>query len=149
MGKVRVTANADGHTIIRSSNPEYGYIRVEQERSFINPESNFVDSVTLSALVVGKIEILEGLGWVQDQEIPGIIYIKEQLYPFTSLDKDIKKSSRNGIPLKVGDAVIYRKCLYDSKGLKTDSLLEHTNKEEIINFNMSINEEKTGDTEKM
>ncbi len=133
MSKVKVTANSEGNVIIPSeNNPEYGYVRVQQERPMFN-DRGFMTNVKLSALIPGKITDLKTLGWVDGQELPGKIVVKEQLAPFNKKDptRDLKKAGETGITIMQNGQPIYRNTFYKPDPNAVDVLEEHTNREEI------------------
>ena len=70
--KVKVTADDAGNVIIPSqSNPEWGYIRVIQDRMFID-DNGFARKKTLSALIPGLVTDLKGFDWKNNQEVKPI-----------------------------------------------------------------------------
>ena len=59
--KVKVTADAAGNVIVQSvNNPEFGYIRVEQEKVLFS-DSGFMERKVISALVHGQLKDLSFL----------------------------------------------------------------------------------------
>jgi hypothetical protein len=132
MSKVKVSADASGNHITKSSTPGFGYIRLVQSRPVIN-EQNFLKIQTVSSLVHGKIEDLKALDWKPDSEIEGNLVIKESLTPFNKKDseRDLKIAGKTGIICFVDGNKIYRKVFYDQSGLIEDVLIQHDNVEEI------------------
>lgn len=136
-GKVTVTADEAGIVVVQSkNNPEWAYVRLEQERVQIN-ERNFITKKPISTLLHGTEEDLNSFGWKANQEISGKIIIVESLEPFTknNPERDVKKAGDTGIICVVGDKPIYRKTLYKLNTKAEDTLIMHTNTEEIKAYN--------------
>jgi hypothetical protein len=135
--KVKVTADEAGRVIIVSTNnPDWAYIRLEQHRFLIN-DRNFVTKRPLSTLLHGSVDDLKSFNWLPNQEISGKIIIIEQLTPFDKKnpERDYKKAGDTGIICRVGEDPIYRKTLYKLNTKTDDTLLMHTNTEEIKAYN--------------
>jgi len=133
MSKVKVTADAAGNVIVPSKNsPGYGYIRLEQDRAFVN-QNNWVSVSTVSTLLYGSIEDLKKFNYTAGLTLPGNIIIKERLTPFNSEnpEKDLKIAGKTGIVCSVEGNPIYRKTLYNAAGNDCDDLIEHDNSAEI------------------
>lgn len=131
--KVTVTADAAGCIIgVSNKNPEYGFIRVVQQRMLINNEG-WVRLTTLSALIRGKVSDLQALNLKADQELPGKIVIREQLDPFNKQnpDRNMKIAGDSGIPCCYHGAPIYRDNFFVTSSDAEDQLIAHTNVEEI------------------
>lgn len=131
--EVVVTADPAGTVVSKSSNPIYGYMRVEQAR-MMQDDTGFVRRVTLSALVVGSLKDLKAFGWEEGQVVSGKIIVKESLEPFNKKnpDKDFKMAGSSGVVCCVGDSPIYRKHFYVMSSKAEDGpVIEHTNGEEI------------------
>lgn len=132
--KVKVTANKEGHVIVKSgNNPKFGHIRVEQIRMVIDDETGFAKKKNISALVPGEIDDLKGFGWSDQQEVDGKIRIIEQMHPFNKKDpdRDIKIAGKSGIACTVSGQPIYRKHFYTNNTSLEDVLVKHDNQEEI------------------
>lgn len=130
---VMVCPNEDNSVITLSkNNPEYGYIRVTQERLLIN-KKGWVSIRPLSALVQADVNTLKMLNWEANKQLKGQIVIKESFESFTpdNPDKDLKIAGETGIPCCVDGQPIYRKCFYDPTGNDVDDLIQHNNTEEI------------------
>lgn len=130
---VIVCPNEDNSVITLSkNNPEYGYIRVTQERLLIN-KKGWVSIRPLSALVQADVNTLKMLNWEANKQLKGQIVIKESFESFTpdNPDKDLKIAGETGIPCCVDGQPIYRKCFYDPTGNDVDDLIQHNNTEEI------------------
>lgn len=139
MGRVKVVADKLGNIIGPSpNNPEYGYIRVEQQTIQINHEG-WLKSVKRSALIKGKMEDLEEAGYQDGTELPGKIIVVESLVPFNPENpgKHLKIAGSAGVICRVDDQPIYRESFYTSNPKAHDELISHTNSDEIKNV-MSI-----------
>lgn len=130
--KVRVIADKYGNVINVCSNPDYGYIRVEQETS-LSPTKNWVGRKVVKALIMGTVDDLIALKLVANQELPGKIVIKESHEPFDSdnPDRDLKYAGDTGIPCHVHGEPIYRRAFYTEDMNDDHTLIKHTNTEEI------------------
>jgi hypothetical protein len=147
MSKVRVTADAAGRVVVPSkNNPEWGYIRVEQDRVVVD-ENGFARAKEMSALIMGKIEDLKKFGYQAGQEIDGRVIFKEKLTPFNkeNPDKDLKIAGETGIICSVNGESIYRKNFYNQDSDAQDVCVEHTNGEEIKEAYTKLALEKGGE----
>ena len=136
---------------VSKKNPVYAHVRLVQERSWLSANGWFTQR-EISTLIHGKTEQLKNAGIGRKKNLPGNIYIVEQLFPFTSKnpDKDLKYAGKTGVVCKAADPDtgevlnIYRKTFYDAAGTKEDVLVEHINGDEIRKANnadaTSINE---------
>ena len=136
---------------VSKKNPEYAHVRLTQERSWLSANGWFTTR-EISTLIHGKTEQLKASGVGRKSKLPGNIYIKEQLNPFSEKDaaRDLKYAGKTGVTckavdLETGEIVdIYRKTFYDATGTKEDVLMEHVNGDEIRKANnadaTSINE---------
>ena len=148
--KVRVTADVNGNIIgVSQNNPEYGYVRVEQTVSQINPQG-WLRNVKRSALIKGLVKDLVDAGFNEGQELPGRIVVVESLVPFNqeNPDRDLKVAGSTGIVCRVDDQPIYRQSFYTSNDNAQDELIMHTNTTEIREVQaasrtlVSLNQEK-------
>lgn len=133
MTTVRIAGDVHGNVIAPSfNNPEYGYIRVEQEALQINHEG-WVKAAKRSAFIKGKVEDLKKFNYVPGQEIVGKIVVRESLKPFNSEnpDKNLKIAGETGVICRVDDQPIYRECFFTTNVNAYDEFLTHTNSEEI------------------
>ena len=133
MSKVVVTADANGNVIgVSQNNPEYGYIRVEQNAIQINDEG-WLRRSKRSALIKGKVEDLLSFDFKAEQSLPGKIVVKESLIPFNpeNPDKNLKIAGDTGIICRVDDEPIYRQTFYTQNENAIDEFIMHTNKDEI------------------
>jgi len=147
MSNVKVTANEAGTVIVISeNNPEYGHIRVEQNRVTIG-DDGWVRNGLISALVPGEVKDLQALGWEADQELPGGIHVKESLEPFNKKDpeRDYKVAGKTGVICSIEDQPIYRKTFYTAAGTIGDETLEHDNGEAIKAKHAELEAAKTGE----
>lgn len=133
MARVKVVADKKGNIIGQSqNNPEYGYIRVEQQTVQINHEG-WLKSVKRSALIKGKMEDLLAAGYRDGTELPGKIVVVESLTPFNpeNPDKHLKIAGSAGVVCRVDDQPIYRESFYTSNPEAYDELIPHNNGDEI------------------
>ena len=131
--KVKVGSDPTGNVVVKSkNNPEYGYIRVEQNRMVVDGKG-FARMLPLSALIPGKVKDLAAFGWEAGQEVEGRVVVKESLQPFNrkSPERDYKVAGRSGIVCTVDGAPIYRKHIYVLAGNADDTSVEHTNGDDI------------------
>ncbi len=131
--KVTVAADLQGNVIgISKNNPEYGYVRVEQNVVSFNNEG-WMRSSTRSALIKGKVEDLVAFGFKENQTLLGKIVVKESLTPFNTEnpDRDLKLAGDTGVVCRLDDQPIYRQSFYTQDENAIDELISHTNKEEI------------------
>ena len=132
--KVRVVANATTGAVVNVSenNPEYGYVRLEQKRPFID-DNGFLKPRTITTLLQGSVADLTDMEFFAGQELEGNIQVKESMEPFSKKypENDLKKAGETGIVCTVGGAPIYRKTVYDMSGSKSDELVQHDNIAEL------------------
>jgi hypothetical protein len=131
---VKVVANATTGAVVNVSenNPEYGYVRLEQKRPFID-DNGFLKPRTISTLLQGSVEDLQGMEFFAGQELDGKIQVKESLEVFSTKypENDLKKAGDTGIVCTQGGEPIYRKTIYDMTDSKSDKLVQHDNIEEL------------------
>ena len=131
---VRVVFDDSG-TIIHQSknNPEYGYIRLEQDRTIIDDTSGFLRRKLVSTLLHGTIEDLKLTNFKAGDILPGTIKIEERLEPFNLKDpaREIKRAGKTGIILTKDGKPIYRRTIYNPDPLVKDVPVVHDNKEEL------------------
>jgi hypothetical protein len=133
MSKVTVAADKNGNVIgVSVNNPEYGYIRVEQNATQIN-DQGWLRNVKRSALIKGRVEDLIACDYVEGDQISGKIVVRESLTPFNpnDPDRDLKLAGETGVICRVDDQPIYRQTFFTSNVNATDDLIMHTNSEEI------------------
>ena len=133
MDKVKVTADKNGNIVtVSESNPEYGYISVEQNAMEVST-NNWLRVVRRSTLVKGKVSDLLEAGFKSNQELPGKIIIMESLEPFNpeNPDRDLKIAGKTGVICRIDDQPIYRQSIYTTNLDANDQLVAHTNTIEI------------------
>ena len=132
---VIVTGDEIGNTIIKSSNPEYGHIRLEQSRMVVDT-NGFASVKKVSALLLGTIVDLMHFDLKLGQSLEGRIMIKEALYPFNKREpeRDLKIAGDSGIICSVNGKSIYRKAIFSMVSTIEDVLIEHDNGSEMQEF---------------
>jgi hypothetical protein len=132
--KVKVVALDETGLVINQSksNPEYGYVRVEQTRTMVD-DNGFLRRKNVSTLIHGTMDELSATNFYAGQELPGAIVIKESLEPFNAKnpERDLKIAGETGIICKVGDSPIYRKTVYTPASNVQDELIQHDNVAEL------------------
>ena len=141
MSKVKVVTDEFGSVVcISPNNPEYGYIRVEQDCPVFNSKGWF-DFKKRCAIIPGKTEDLKRAVkagfFIKDKELPGKIVVKEQLEPLMPSNPDfgVKRAGNDGVVLVFEDQMIYRRTFYTENLSETDVLIQHTNIEEVKTAN--------------
>lgn len=131
MSKVHViTANAAGQLVNQSSNPEFGYIRVEEKVGTTTISNGWARSTKRSALIKGNYEALVTL--VQNNnlrpgsELPmeGKIVIRETTVKAYE-GQTPKQAGTDGEILKFNGAPIYRETVFTSNLDEVDVLITH------------------------
>lgn len=133
MKPVIVTAK-DGMVVHQApNNPEYGYVRVTQEKHKF--EDGFGKVVVESALVSGKLADLISFEWKEGDHLPGQIVTKESFDPPVSdaryQDKYLKIAYPTNVVCTNQGRPIYRRNYYTTDLGDSDLLLPHDNKAEI------------------
>lgn len=131
--KVRVTGDAAGNVVIPSeNNPEWGYIRVEQDKIQVD-DNGFAKKKLTSALIFGKLTDLKAFGWGKGLELEGTIVAKDSLIPFNKLDpeKDLKVAGKTGVICTIEGKPIYRKTFYRQDANAQDVFIQHDNSSDI------------------
>lgn len=131
MSKVTVTADQANLVINQSSNPEFGWFRVESIQPVFT--GKFVRMQKRSAIVAGKIEDLQSMNLVKGQQLPGKIVVVESLTPTNpnDLNQDIKLAGKGGLPCLQDGQPIYRTQEYTQDLTREDHLEPHTNADEL------------------
>ena len=143
---MQVIINADemGNVIRQSeNNSEYGFVRVTQTRvGFSN--TGWLRPMNLSALIPGKVEDLQSMDWKANQKLNGKIVIKESLEPFNSTNPDryMKYAGDTGIVCCVDGQPIYRKTMFTADTTAEDTLIAHTNGQDIREANGIVTQAK-------
>ena len=129
---VKVTADEAGNVISQSKNPEYGYVRLVQDKTLID-DTGFLRKKEVSALLQGKMEDLISLNLKAGAELEGKIVIKESLTPFNinNPQADLKVAGSTGIPCTLQGSPIYRETVYSNASNASDTLIKHDNVEEL------------------
>ena len=134
---VNILADDMGNVIRQSSsNSEYGYVRLQQQRvTFSN--TGWVKNSNITTLLHGKMEDLQALNLKADDTLPGKIIIKESLEPFSNNDpdRDFKYAGETGIICAVDGQPIYRKTFFVADAKAEDVLIAHTNGDAIREAN--------------
>lgn len=157
--KVRVMADPAGNVVVPSkTNPEWGHIRVEQNRMVFD-DRGFARKRTISALIPGLVTDLQSFDWKKGQEIDGAVYFKEQLKPFNlkDPDRDFKKAGKTDVVCCIDGEPIYRKTFYSPNSDVYDihitdeagNILTHTNIEEIRAAYLELEEKARQEVEQM
>ena len=130
--KVTVSADADGNVINVSKNPEFGYIRVEQQTPVVTTDG-WLRISKRSTLIHGKLDDLVQAGFRKGQELTGRIVVKESFDPFNdeNPDRDIKRAGNTNVICRVDDQPIYRQSFYTPDVNAQDELIAHNNIDEI------------------
>ena len=120
---VKVTANDQGQVVIANTNkPEYGYIRLEQTKAtFAN---GFLNRQKLSALIAGRLEDLESMGFEEGQELPGKLVVEETITPGYE-GQDPKINPETGEVLEKDGKPIYRNVSYTTDMNAHDVFIQH------------------------
>jgi len=133
MSKAIVTADKTGNVIgVSQNNPEYGYIRVEQETTQIN-DQGWLRKVKRGALIKGKVQDLIDCAYKAGDEITGKIVVRESLTPFNpnNPDRDLKVAGNTGVICRLDDQPIYRQTFFTNDLEAGDQFIMHTNTDEI------------------
>jgi len=154
--QVKIEPDDLGNVIRVGKNSIYGHVRITQDSVGFSA-SGWVNNRKLSALIHGKVEDLKDIGIAKMKTLPGKIYIIEKFEPFSEADpnRDLKVAGETGI-VCVGtntetgevDCPIYRKSFYDQTGTRSDSLIPHTNSENIKEANGAQSAANGADTSK-
>jgi hypothetical protein len=134
MSKVTVTADQNGNVIaVSENNPEYGWVRVEQQGIIEINQKGFLKQTTRSAFIKGKIEDLVKANYKSGSTISGKIIVKESFEPFNpnNPDKDLKIAGDTGVICRLGDQPIYRQTFFTQDLNAADEFITHDNSEEI------------------
>jgi hypothetical protein len=131
--KAVIVADATtGSVINMSSNPEFGYVRVEQSVNQYD-DNGFLRRKKLSAIISAPIGDLQDAGYYAGQLLDGKIIIQESTTPWNEKnpERDLKVAGSTGIVCRLNGAPIYRRTLYTEKENLKDSLLAHDNVDEL------------------
>ena len=128
--KIEIVPNEAGTIIRESSNKDIHFVRLTQ--TSIKVANNFLKEVTLSCLVFGKHDELEST-FGSLRFLPGKLVIKESLD--SSDDRNLKRAGSDDAPICLSNGQpIYRTIIYDPTSSLEDTLIPHTNVDEIRAF---------------
>ena len=125
---VVVEANQNNEVITKSpNNPDWGWIRVVQNRHIFDETSGILKIVFCSALVQGRLKDLRKLRWINGQVLPGKIIYKDSLEPYRKIDsyRDFKIAGKTGIVCSINGEPIYRKYFYSANPDARDIHINH------------------------
>lgn len=131
--KAIIVADATtGSVINMSSNPDFGYVRVEQAVNQYD-DNGFLRRKKLSAIISAPIGDLQEAGYYAGQLLDGRIIIQESTSPWNEKnpERDLKVAGSTGIVCRLDGAPIYRRTLYTEKENVKDTLIAHDNVEEL------------------
>ena len=137
--KVNIQADDMGNVVRQSNtNSEYGHVRLTQTRTTFG-NGGWVKKSNLSALLQGRLEDLQEIGFESMDSLPGKIIFKEQLEPFSTNDpdRDLKKAGDTGIICCIDGQPIYRKTFFVADVTAQDVSLAHNNGQAIKDANSS------------
>jgi hypothetical protein len=131
--KAIIVADATtGSVINMSSNPDFGYVRVEQAVNQYD-DNGFLRRKKLSAIISAPIGDLQEAGYYAGQLLDGRVIIQESTSPWNEKnpERDLKVAGSTGIVCRLDGAPIYRRTLYTEKENVKDTLIAHDNVEEL------------------
>ena len=143
MNKVTAVANDAGQIVHQSKNPEFGWVRVEQQYSVI--EKGFERDKTLSTIINGDIDKLRKKYTHAGIELEGKLVVFESLEPTNpdNLEQDIKFAGKDsGIACSIKGQPIYRVVNHTYDMDAKDVKLEHDNGPSIKAFYAKKKEEE-------
>lgn len=118
---VKVTINPTTNLVVNpTKNAEYSYIRVEELA--ISMENGFAREEKRSAIINGKTELLDKLGYVNGQILVGKIVAKESLTPFAP-GQEPKKAGKDGAVITSNGQPVYRQTYFTSDMDAKDELI--------------------------
>jgi len=139
MSKVQIVPDELGNVVRQSTNnPEFGYVRLEQERVSFG-SNGWVKRSNLSTLLHGKMEDFNAMDLSSQTELKGKIIVREQTEPFSANDpdRDLKYAGNTGIVCCSFGEPIYRKTFFVTDVNAEDVLIAHTNGDAIREANAS------------
>ena len=127
-----VVGDKNGNVINISENPEYGFLRLEQKTIQID-DKGWLKSVTRSTLLHGKVTDLVEANYQVGTTLPGKIIVVESLTPLNEKnpDRDLKIAGSTNVICRINDQPIYRQTYYSTNPDAFDTLISHTNSDEI------------------
>ena len=142
---IKVVADEQGNVIrVSKNNPEWGFVRIQQQRGGWN-NKGFFNTKNRSFLLKAELEELKQMDLTLDTEFSGNIRVVES---FEGRQEDLKMAGDTGIICKGVDPEtgevrdIYRITEYDQSGQLQDVMIPHINGEEIRNANAVSSMEK-------
>lgn len=139
---VKVIKNSKSGQVVTSNtnNPEWGYVLAQSISNELtltaDGNSTFLRPTKRTALISGRVEDLKG-AYSEGMELAGMkIIAKDTTEEQIGYSVRRAGSDENAPTLKQGDKDIYRKqVLVPDTADFQDSVIMHTNKEEILAFN--------------
>jgi len=132
--KVIVLADETTKTVVNVSktNPNYGFIRVQQVRTMID-DNGFLRRKPVTALIPGTIDELEASQFFAGQQLDGKIVIEESLEPFNEKEpeRDLKVAGETGIVCTLGGLPIYRRTKMSFDQTSADAFIKHDNVDQL------------------
>jgi hypothetical protein len=131
--KATIVADATTGTVIcQSANPQFGYVKVQQQKTLIDNDG-FLKSKMISALIPGTMGDLLLADFKAGQVLNGNIVIIESLTPFNKKDpdRDLKVAGDTGIVCSLNGQPIYRKTKFSFNANAEDTLIMHDNVDEL------------------
>jgi hypothetical protein len=131
--KAVIVADATtGSVINMSSNPEFGYVRVEQSVNQYD-DNGFLRRKKLSAIISAPIGDLQEAGYYAGQLLDGKIIIQESTTPWNEKnpERDLKVAGETGIVCTVEGQPIYRRTLVSFINDAQDDLIQHDNVDQL------------------
>ena len=137
MSTVKVTTKSNDSTEIigiSTNNPDFGYIRVEENGGLSFGAGGWLNSQSKTALIKGKITDLQKFvktnGVTVGYEIPGKIVVMEQVTPFYEGQQPKRAGANGEVLYTTQDGVkkaIYRQTEFTMDMSKEDTLIKHDN----------------------
>ena len=150
-GKVTIVPDENGGVIrVSKNNPEFGHVRLTQEKVAFGAQG-WVNRKVRSTLIHGTVEDLQSIGIADQTELPGHIVIREQLEAFSNEnpDRDLKIAGDTGVVCCKQGQPIYRKTFYSMDLDEGDTLVAHTNGDDIREANGTDTNKVTISKEKL
>lgn len=128
---------------VSNNNPEYGWITLKQDATEVS--NGWINTKTRSTIIMGLVSTLEQLNLSEGEVMDGRIVIREQVEPFSTPDRDVKRAGAEGpVLLDANGNTIYRRTFFVSQNtinanpeLGQDTLIPHANVDEVKEFNAS------------
>jgi fructose 1,6-bisphosphatase len=155
MSNVKITPSKEGNLVTAySGNPEFGYILLSQTKSAF--QAGWLREVTNRCIMKGSVKALQSFVSTKPTlELEGNLVVQEYVESavpeavkaqhFDSslsweeqISSYIKRAGAEGPALKAGEERILRFTVWDQSGTMVDSLVDHTNGEEVKRYNASL-----------